>query len=32
MIIVILMNKVADLIERRVLRWQTQTESVQVQG
>jgi len=26
------MNKVADLIERRVLRWQTQTESVQVQG
>jgi len=32
MVIVILMNKVADLIERRVLRWQTQTESVQVQG
>ena len=32
MIIVIIMNKVADLIERRVLRWQTQTENVQVQG
>jgi NitT/TauT family transport system permease protein len=32
MIIVIVMNKSADLIERRVLRWQTQTESVRVQG
>ena len=32
MFIVIIMNKFADLIERRVLRWQTQTESVQVQG
>ena len=32
MFIVIAMNKVADLIERRVLAWQTQTESVQVQG
>ena len=32
MIIVIVMNKCADLIERRVLRWQTQTESVRVQG
>jgi NitT/TauT family transport system permease protein len=32
MFIVIMMNKFADLIERRVLRWQTQTESVQVQG
>jgi NitT/TauT family transport system permease protein len=32
MFIVIMMNKCADLIERRVLRWQTQTESVQVQG
>jgi NitT/TauT family transport system permease protein len=32
MIMVIVMNKIADLIERRVLRWQTQTESVQIQG
>jgi NitT/TauT family transport system permease protein len=32
MIMVIIMNKLADLIERRVLRWQTQTESVRVQG
>jgi NitT/TauT family transport system permease protein len=32
MLLVIVMNKVADLIERRVLRWQTQTESVRVQG
>jgi len=32
MIIVILMNKIADMIERRVLRWQTQTESVRVQA
>src|SRR5262245_8413465 len=32
MFIVIMMNKIADLIERRVLAWQTQTESVQVQG
>jgi NitT/TauT family transport system permease protein len=32
MFLVIVMNKVADLIERRVLRWQTQTESVRVQG
>ena len=32
MFLVIVMNKIADLIERRVLRWQTQTESVRVQG
>ena len=32
MFIVIAMNKIADLIERRVLAWQTQTERVQVQG
>jgi len=32
MFMVIVMNKIADLIERRVLRWQTQTESVQIQG
>ncbi len=32
MVMVIVMNKIADLIERRVLRWQTQIESVQVQG
>jgi NitT/TauT family transport system permease protein len=32
MFLVIVMNKLADLVERRVLRWQTQTESVRVQG
>jgi NitT/TauT family transport system permease protein len=32
MFLVIVMNKIADLIERRVLRWQTQTESVRIQG
>lgn len=32
MFIVIVMNKLADLIERRVLAWQTQTEAVRVQG
>jgi len=32
MFIVIVMNKLADLIERRVLAWQTQTQAVRVQG
>jgi len=32
MFIVIVMNTVADLIERRLLRWQVQTEYVQIQG
>jgi NitT/TauT family transport system permease protein len=32
MILVIAMNKIADFIERRVLRWQTQTEHVTIQG
>jgi len=30
--LVIVMNKVADLIEKRVLQWQTQTEHVRIQG
>src|SRR3990167_503637 len=32
MFMVIVMNKIADLVERRVLQWQTQTEHVQIQG
>ena len=32
MLLVILMNKIADLIERRVLAWQVQTEHVRIQG
>ncbi|MBI3001170.1 MAG: ABC transporter permease subunit, partial [Deltaproteobacteria bacterium] len=32
MCMVIVMNKIADLVERRVLQWQTQTEHVQIQG
>ena len=32
MLLVIAMNKIADLIERRVLAWQTQTEHVRIQG
>jgi NitT/TauT family transport system permease protein len=32
MIMVIIMDRVAELIERRALRWQTQTEHVQIQG
>jgi NitT/TauT family transport system permease protein len=32
MLMVIIMNKIADLIERHVLRWQTQTEQVRIQG
>lgn len=32
MCLVIVMNKMADLIERRVLQWQTQTEHVRIQG
>jgi sulfonate transport system permease protein len=32
MIMVIVMDKVAAIIERRALRWQTQTEHVQIQG
>jgi NitT/TauT family transport system permease protein len=32
MIMVIIMDKIAGLVERRALRWQTQTEHVQVQG
>lgn len=32
MIMVIAMDKIAELIERRALRWQTQTEHVQIQG
>ncbi len=32
MLLVIVMNKIADLVERRVLQWQTQTEHVQIQG
>jgi NitT/TauT family transport system permease protein len=32
MLMVIIMNKIADLIERHVLRWQTHTEQVRIQG
>jgi NitT/TauT family transport system permease protein len=32
MIMVIIMDRVAELIEKRALRWQTQTEHVQIQG
>jgi NitT/TauT family transport system permease protein len=32
MVIVIVMDKVAELVERRALRWQTQTEHVQIQA
>jgi NitT/TauT family transport system permease protein len=32
MIMVIVMDKIADLIEKRALRWQTQTEHVRIQG
>jgi NitT/TauT family transport system permease protein len=32
MIMVIIMDRVAELIERRALRWQTQTERVQIQA
>ena len=32
MFMVIVMNKIADMVERRVLQWQTQTEHVQIQG
>jgi NitT/TauT family transport system permease protein len=32
MLLVIVMDKIADLIERRVLAWQTQTEHVRIQG
>ncbi|HEY7220096.1 MAG TPA: ABC transporter permease [Candidatus Binatia bacterium] len=32
MIMVIIMDKIAELIERRALRWQTQKEHVQIQG
>jgi NitT/TauT family transport system permease protein len=32
MIMVIVMDKIADRIEKRALRWQTQTEHVRIQG
>lgn len=32
MLLVIVMNKIADMVERRVLQWQAQTEHVQIQG
>jgi NitT/TauT family transport system permease protein len=32
MIMVIIMDKIAEMIERRALRWQTQTEHVRIQG
>ena len=32
MIMVIIMDKIAELIERRALRWQTQTEHIQIQA
>lgn len=32
MIMVIIMDKIAELVERRALRWQTQTEHIQIQA
>ena len=32
MIMVIVMDKIAEMVERRALRWQTQTEHVQIQA
>lgn len=32
MVMVIVMDKIAEIIEKRALRWQTQTEHVQIQG
>ena len=32
MIMVIIMDKIAEMIERRALRWQTQTEHIQIQA
>jgi NitT/TauT family transport system permease protein len=32
MIMVIVMDKIAEMIERRALRWQTQTEHIQIQA
>ena len=32
MIMVVIMDKIAEMIERRALRWQTQTEHVRIQG
>jgi NitT/TauT family transport system permease protein len=32
MIMVIIMDKIAELIEKRALRWQTQTEHIQIQA
>ncbi|MET0502261.1 MAG: ABC transporter permease [Candidatus Binatia bacterium] len=32
MIMVIVMDKIAEIVERRALRWQTQTEHVQIQA
>jgi len=32
MIMVIVMDKIAETIERRALRWQTQTEHIQIQA
>lgn len=32
MIMVIVMDKIAEMIEKKALRWQTQTEHIQIQG
>lgn len=32
MVMVIIMDKIAEVIEKKALRWQTQTEHVQIQG
>jgi NitT/TauT family transport system permease protein len=32
MFMVIIMDRVADIIEKRALSWQTQTEHIQIQG
>ena len=32
MIMVIIMDRIAELIERRALRWQTEKEHVRIQG
>ncbi|MBI4526236.1 MAG: ABC transporter permease subunit, partial [Deltaproteobacteria bacterium] len=32
MLMVIVMDKIADRVEKKVLRWQTQTEQIRIQG
>jgi ABC-type nitrate/sulfonate/bicarbonate transport system permease component len=32
MVMVIIMDKIAEIVEKRALRWQTETEHVRIQG